>query len=318
MRVFRHFAPLPIDARGAVLALGNFDGVHRGHQAVIAEAARVARVLGRPHGVVTFEPHPRQVFQPGLPPFRLTPFRVKMLELDRLGCDLVASLHFDRAFAERTAEEFALTVLVEGLGAAHVVVGYDFVFGKGRVGNAAMLEAFGRQMGFGVTIVAPAGDAGLVFSSTEIRDRLQAGDPLGAARLLGRPWEIDGRVEAGDRIGRTIGFPTANLPLGEYLRAAEGVYAVRAGIQYPSRVEWHDAVANLGTRPTVGGKDLRFEVHLLDFAGDLYGRHVRVQMIDWIRGPAKFAGLDVLKAAIASDVARGRELLAAAATPPGS
>jgi riboflavin kinase/FMN adenylyltransferase len=313
MRIFRHFAPLPEELRGAVLALGNFDGVHRGHQAVIGAAAAEARRRGRPFGVLTFEPHPRQVFAPSPAPFRLTPFRVKMHQLEALGCDLAVSLHFDRAFASHSAEDFAETVLAHGLGASHVVAGYDFVFGSGRAGNAERLKALGAGLGFGVTIVEPVGQGAEIFSSTEIRERLVAGDPKGAARLLGRNWEIDGRVEAGDRIGRTLGFPTANLPLGEFLRPAEGVYAVRAGIEYPIHTEWYDAVANLGRRPTVTGSgELRFEVHLLDFAGDLYGRHLRVAFVDWIRGDAKFAGLEALKAAIADDVEAARRALGGA------
>ena len=310
MRVFRHFAPLPPDAAGAVFALGNFDGVHRGHQAVIGEAARIAGSLGRPHGVVTFEPHPRQFFLPQSPPFRLTPFRVKMHELERLGCELAVSLHFDAGLAAREPADFAAEVLQRGLGASHVVVGYDFVFGRGRAGTAHTLAELGERLGFGVTIVEPAGDGAAIYSSTEIRERLGAGDPSGAARLLGRWWEIDGRVEPGDRIGRTIGVPTANLPLGEYLRPREGVYAVRAGIESPGGVEWHDAVASLGRRPTVGGRDLRFEVHLLDYAGDLYGKHLRVPLIGWVREDRHFPDLAALKAAIAEDIAAARTILA--------
>src|SRR5579862_952923 len=307
MRVFRHFDPTPAEARGAVLALGNFDGVHRGHQTVIHAAASVA--AGRKFGVLTFEPHPRQVFQPDHPPFRLTPFRVKVHELEALGCDLAVILHFDLAFAAWTAERFAEIVLHRGLGVAHVVVGHDFVFGRGRKGDATLLRRLGDELGFAVTVVELSGDGGAIFSSTEIRERLVVGDVRGAAALLGRPWEIDGRVEAGDRLGRVLGFPTANLSLGEYLRPAEGVYAVRAGIERPGGIEWHDAVANVGRRPTIGGTDLRFEAHLLDFSGDLYGRHLRVPLIDWIRPDATFSGLEELKAAIGRDVEAARALL---------
>ena len=309
MRLFRHSAALPAPFRGAVLALGNFDGVHRGHRAVIGAAAAEAVRCGTRFGVVTFEPHPRQVFDPGCPPFRLTPFRVKMHELEALGCDLAVCLHFDRKFAGHSAEYFAGEILHRGLGVSHVVVGYDFVFGRGRAGDAGVLRRLGAELGFGTTVVAPSGEADAVFSSTEIRERLQRGDARGAAALLGRPWEIDGRVEPGDRIGRTLGFPTANLGLGEYLRPAEGVYAVRAGIERGDRIDWHDAVANLGKRPTIGGKELRFEVHLLDFAGDLYGRHLRVQLIDWIRPDATFAGLPELTLQIGRDVESARILL---------
>jgi riboflavin kinase/FMN adenylyltransferase len=303
MRVFRHFAPIPAELKGAVLALGNFDGVHRGHQAVIARAAAEARRSGRKFGVLTFEPHPRQYFAPATAPFRLTPFRVKMHQIEALGCDLAVSLHFDRALAARTAEDFAAEILHQGLGAAHVVVGYDFVFGKGRAGDAALLRRLGDRLGFGVTVVEPAGGAdGQIFSSTEIRDRLAAGDVAAAAQLLGRCWEIDGRVEGGDRLGRTLGYPTANIALGEYLRPAAGIYAVRAGIEG----------ASIGTRPTVNGTDFRLEVHILDFAGDLYGRHMRVPLVAWIRPELKFAGLAELTAAIGRDVEQARAILSGA------
>jgi riboflavin kinase/FMN adenylyltransferase len=309
MRLFRHFSPFPDDARGAVMALGNFDGVHRGHQAVIAHSDAIARAERRPHGVVTFEPHPRAVFRPGDPPFRLTPLRAKSHQLQALGVELMVSLHFDAEFAQRSAENFVTEVLHRGLGIGHVVSGYDFVFGHDRQGDAALLQRLGRELGFGVTIVPPvAGDSGAVFSATRIREHLVAGEAKDAAVLLGRPWEIEGRVEHGDARGRTIGFPTANLALGEYLRPAAGVYAVRAGIEQDDGVEWHDAVANLGTRPTVGGTDLRLEVHLLGFAGDLYGQHMRVALIDWIRPERKFAGLDELKAQIARDAAKARAI----------
>ena len=309
MRLFRHFSPFPDDARGAVMALGNFDGVHRGHQAVIFRSAAVARAERRPHGVVTFEPHPRSLFRPEDPPFRLTPLRVKAHQLEALGVKLMVSLHFDTGFAERSAENFVTEVLHQGLGVGHVVTGYDFVFGKSRAGDAGLLQRMGGELGFGVTIVPPvASEAGAVFSATRIRELLVAGQPKEAAALLGRPWEIDGRVEHGDARGRTIGFPTANIALGDYLRPAAGVYAVRAGIERGSSIEWHDAIANLGTRPTVNGTDLRLEVHLLDFAGDLYGLHLRVALIDWIRAERKFSGLDELKAQIARDAATARAM----------
>ena len=309
MRLFRHFSPFPDDARGAVMSLGNFDGVHRGHQAVISRSAAVARAERRPHGVVTFEPHPRTLFRPDDPPFRLTPLRVKAHQLDALGVKLMVTLHFDAEFAERSAENFVTEVLHQGLGIGHVVTGYDFVFGKGRAGDAGLLQKMGGELGFGVTIVPPvASEAGAVFSATRIRELLVAAQPKEAAALLGRPWEIDGRVEKGDQRGRTIGFPTANVALGDYLRPAPGVYAVRAGIERGSSIEWHDAVANIGTRPTVNGTDLRLEVHLFDFDGDLYGLHLRVALIDWIRAERKFSGLDELKTQIARDAATARGL----------
>ena len=309
MRIFRHDKAAGAD-RGAVVALGNFDGVHPGHQRVIGETGRIARALGAPNAVLTFEPHPRSVFRAGDAPFRLTPFRVKSRRIEALGVDLLFTLHFDLAFAQRSAEAFIDDVLVKGLGVRHVVVGFDFVFGNKRRGTPALLQERGAALGFGVAIVDPVQTAGgAIYSSTRIREHLVAGRPREAAALLGRFWEIDGRVERGDLRGRTIGFPTANIFLKDYLRPAAGVYAVRAGIEEGGRTVWRDAVANFGTRPTFGGSDLRLEVHVFDFAGDLYGRHLRVALIDYLRPERKFSGIDALKAQIAADAARARELL---------
>jgi len=312
MRVFRHTSASD-DARGAVVAAGNFDGVHLGHQAVLGEAKALATSLSAPFAVLTFEPHPRAVFQPGLPPFRLTPFRAKSLVLESLGVDLLFTLHFDLAFAQKTAEEFVAEILVAGLGVKAVAVGYDFVFGNKRRGTPELLTAEGGKHGFAVKIVAPVAAAGgIVYSSTQIREHLVAGRTREAAALLGRPWEIDGRVEVGDKLGRTIGFPTANIELADYLRPAPGVYAVRAGIEEGGKTLWHGGAANLGWRPTVGGKDLRLETHLFDFSGDLYGKHLRVALIELLRPEQRFAGLDALKAQIAVDCEKAREILASA------
>ena len=309
MRLFRHHAPLPADATGAVLALGNFDGVHRGHQTVVAAAGTIARALGAPHGVVTFEPHPRQVFRPDDAPFRLTPLRVKTRELEALGADLLFSLHFDKEFAARTAENFVDEILVGALGVRHVVVGYDFVFGRGRAGTVDFLQDMSVRRGFGIDVVAAVAEDGVeVISSTRIREHLVAGRPADAARLLGRAWEIDGRVEHGEARGRTIGFPTANVMLADYLRPAAGVYAVRVGIEGGAETEWHDGVANIGTRPTVGGTDLRLEAHLFDFAGDLYGAHLRVALLAFMRPERKFASFDELKQQIAADALEARRI----------
>jgi riboflavin kinase / FMN adenylyltransferase len=311
MRIFRHDNVGAAD-RGAIVAIGNFDGVHLGHRQVIERAGALARAASAPHAVLTFEPHPRSVLHPDAAPFRLTPFRAKSRLIEALGVDLLFTLHFDHAFAQRSAEDFVERVLVSGLGARHVVVGYDFVFGHSRRGTPALLAAEGGRLGFGVTIVDPvATPGGPVYSSTRIREHLSQGRPREAAALLGRFWAIDGRVERGDERGRTIGFPTANLRLEDYLRPAAGVYAVRAGIEELGTVRWHNGVANFGRRPTVGGSDLRLEVHLFDFAGDLYGRHLRVELIDYLRPEQKFPGLDALKAQIAEDARRARAILLA-------
>ncbi|WP_044562044.1 bifunctional riboflavin kinase/FAD synthetase [Azospirillum sp. B4] len=312
MKLLRHYEDAPADVRGAVVALGNFDGVHLGHQAVIGQARALAADLGRPAAVVTFEPHPRSVFRPDDPPFRLTPLRIKTRLVEALGMDAMVVLHFDATLSHMTAEEFVEKVLVQGLDAHHVVAGYDFLFGHNRGGDMAMLRALGARHGFGVTEARPVADgAGEPYSSTSVRRHLQEGRPLEAAGILGHPFEIEGRVEHGDKRGRTIGFPTANIEIQDYLRPRFGVYAMRAGVDEGARTVWHDGVANLGRRPTVGGTVERLEAHLFDFDGDLYGRHVRVQLLDFIRPEMKFENFQALKDQIAQDAQEARRRLAA-------
>jgi len=318
MRIFRHYSELPADARRAAVALGNFDGVHRGHRAIVEETRRIARDRGVPIGVLTFEPHPRSVFDPDGPSFRLSSPRTKARWIAPLGVDLLFFQHFDRDFARRTPDEFVRSVLVDGLAASHVVVGDDFRFGRDRQGTPDMLEALGRAHGFGVTQMADViGPDGHGYSSSRIRAHLAAGRPVEAGVLLGHWWEIEGRVEPGFQRGRTIGFPTANLQLGDYLEPAIGVYAVRAGIDEGVATRWIDGVANLGRRPTVDGEGLLLEVHLFDFAADLYGRHLRVQLTGFIRPERKFASFVELKTQIARDGETARRLLAdTPAVPP--
>ena len=311
MRIFRHFNNLPGETRDAAIAIGNFDGVHRGHQAVIAEAGRIAGDTGVQWGVLTFEPHPRRVLKPDSEPFRLTPFRLKARHLEAMGVDFLVMLRFDVAFSRRPAETFVEETLVEGLAARHVVSGYDFAFGHKRRGNSELLLGMGRQRGFGFTCVMALGDeAGDTYSSTWARRCLRDGDPASAARVLGRFFEIEGRVARGDERGRTIGYPTANVPLGDYVCPALGVYAVKAGIDERSGTVWRAAVANIGRRPTFGGDGVVLEAHLFDFDGDLYGRHLRVALVDYLRPEKKFDGIDELKAQIANDTSRARQILA--------
>jgi riboflavin kinase/FMN adenylyltransferase len=293
--------------KGGVVALGNFDGVHRGHQALLRQTVEQAAALAAPVVVLTFEPHPRRFFVPDTGPFRLTlpPAKVRLLE--RYGVQAVLAQHFDQAFAALPADAFVDEVLLSGLGARHVVCGYDFTFGARRGGNVEKLRKRGREKGFGVTVLDPVMREGEIYSSTRIREALRAGWASEAAELLGHVWEIEGVVERGDQRGRTIGFPTANVALGEHLRPRFGVYAVRALIDGT----WRNAVANLGRRPTVGKLQENFEVHLFDFAGDLYGQTLRVALVDFIRPEMKFSGLDQLKAQIAADGRTARTLLAA-------
>ena len=310
MRIYRHYDALPADARGAAVAIGNFDGVHPGHQTVIHEAGLIAGDMCRPWAVLTFEPHPRAFFTPGFEPFRLTPFRSKAQRIAELGADLLIVQRFDKAFSSLPAEDFVNTVLVDGLGAGHVVSGYDFVFGHKRGGNCELLLAMGAKKGFGFTAVNAQTDSfGEAFSSTRVRERLGDADPRGAAAILGRDFEIEGRVARGEARGKSIGFPTANIPLGAYLRPALGVYAVRAAIEQENGEIWLDGVANIGVRPTFGGDGVVLEVFLFDFDDDLYGKRLRVRLVDFLRPEKKFDGVDDLKAQIAQDSAKAQKIL---------
>ncbi|HEY0105730.1 MAG TPA: bifunctional riboflavin kinase/FAD synthetase [Rhizomicrobium sp.] len=311
MRIFRHTADVPDAFRGAVVAIGNFDGVHRGHQALIGEARRMAQERSAPFGVLAFEPHPQEFFRPSPESFRLTPFRAKARLIAELGADALFALHFDAALATKSAQDFVLDVLIEGLAVGAVVVGGDFQFGNGRAGNATVLAYMGEMEGFGVTLFDPvlAGDGGKI-SSTEIRQALKAGQPDIAARLLGHPWSVEGRIEHGDKRGRTIGFPTANMRLIDCLAPAFGIYAVRMKIFEDDRVVGaRDGVANFGIRPMFETKVPLLETYLFDFAGDLYGKHVAVELIAYLRPEAKFESLDALKAQMAKDEQAARLLL---------
>jgi len=313
LRIIRHPGSAAPYRRGAVLAMGNFDGLHKGHAVLIGDACARARDTDAPAAVLTFEPHPRNVFIPGCEPFRLTPFRVKEREISRLAVDFLFIQHFDAEFAKQSAESFIDEVVVGAIGASHVVVGHDCTFGNRRRGTPAMLREHGAAKGFGVTVIEPVRGDGAVYSSTHIRELLKAGKPREAAAQLGRFWEIDGRVALGDQRGRTIGFPTANIGLGEYLRPALGVYAVRVSGDGPDDpLDGHtiDGVANLGLRPTVGGLVPRLEAHLFDVDRDLYGRHLRVALVEFIRPERKFASFDELKQQIAADAETAREILA--------
>ncbi|MBC8337658.1 MAG: bifunctional riboflavin kinase/FAD synthetase [Alphaproteobacteria bacterium] len=316
MRIFRHFDTLPDDARGASVAIGNFDGVHPGHRAVISEAGLIARDEGVPWAVLTFEPHPRQLFAPNQAPFRLTPFRAKAREIEAMGVDMLIVQRFNKAFSEMEAQDFVRDALVGGLGAHHLVSGYDFVFGHNRSGHCDLLLTMGEKEGFGFTAVsALLDDTGEAYSSTRVRDRLKQGDLAGAAEILGRDFELSGRVAHGEKRGRDLGFPTANIHLGRHIRPNNGVYAVRVligdGLKDATRPHWRDGVANIGSRPTFGGDGVVLEVFLFDFGEDLYGKRLRVRLIDHLRDEKKFDGLDALKAQIALDTEMAKKILAA-------
>ncbi len=296
---------IPQDARGCVLALGNFDGVHRGH-AHLLHAAHTARP-DAPLGVVTFEPHPRSLFRPDDPPFRLTPSPAREILLSGLGVRHIFEIRFDAAFSELTADDFVREVLHRGLGAVHVACGVDFAFGHRRGGNATLLAALSETLGIGLSLVPPLVDESGPISSSRIRRALQDGYPERAGELLGRPWAITGVVAHGDKRGRTIGFPTANVALGAHLEPARGVYAVRATLADGRTVP---GVANIGRRPTVAeGSISRLEVHLFDFDGDLYGQEITVLLHEFLRAERKFDSFDALRAQIVADAAHARASL---------
>jgi riboflavin kinase/FMN adenylyltransferase len=304
MEIYRDWRHLPESARGASIALGNFDGVHLGHAAVVrtAQAARP----DRPLAVLTFEPHPREFFRPQDPPFRLMLAAERAAALAALGVAILYELPFDGAFSHLTAAQFCADVLHQGLGAKHLSCGADFAFGHRRGGDTAFLQEQAESLGMGLTLVPPVSDAQGPITSTRIRRLLQDGYPERAARLLGRPHTIRGEVTHGDARGRTIGFPTANIQLGQHLEPARGVYAVTARLPDGSE---QNGVANLGQRPTVGGTESRLEAHLFDFASDLYGAELTVSLRSFLREEKKFDSFNELKAQILLDAAAARALL---------
>jgi len=312
MRIFRHFDDVPATLKGSVVAIGNFDGVHRGHKTLIAEARKEAEARGSPLAVLAFEPHPQEFFRPRPDSIRLTPLRMKARLLAELGVDVMFALPFDAEMAARSAPVFVEDVLLAGIGASGVVVGPDFEFGKGRGGNVTTLGYMGEMEGFSVHVFEMVTNDGNKISSTRIRESLAAAKPEEAASLLGRWWAMEARVEHGDGRGRTMGFPTANMHLGHCFAPAFGVYAVRVTIMDNEReVSRHDGVANFGIRPMYQIKVPLMEAHLFDFDGDLYGKHLMVELVAYIRPEAKFDGLPALVAQIGRDAAQARQILAA-------
>lgn len=300
---------MPPHLRGGVVALGNFDGFHLGHQAVVSRARDIARARGAPLIVATFDPHPVRFFQPDAAPFRLTTLDQRQRLFAAAGADAMLVYRFDATLAAVSAEDFVSDWLIGRAGARAVVTGQDFTFGKGRRGRLDLLQSEGPRLGLTAEAVPPVSDAIAPISSSRIRAALQQGDCEGAAALLTRPFAIEGVVQHGDKRGRTIGFPTANLPLGAYLRPAYGVYAVRGRLPDGRVVE---GAANLGVRPQFDPPKELLEPHFFDFAGDLYGQTIEVELISFLRAEAKFEGLEALTAQIAADCAEARRRLAAA------
>ncbi|MFQ5785128.1 MAG: bifunctional riboflavin kinase/FAD synthetase [Alphaproteobacteria bacterium] len=318
MRVLRHYRNVEAAARGAVVAIGNFDGLHRGHAAVIAGAGRIARESGAPWAVLTFDPHPRHFFGRDTRPFRLTPFRIKAQLLAEMGLDYLFNLRFDTGMAGLPARDFVLQVLLDGLGVRHVVVGPGFVFGKGRLGDGDLLRDMAAREGFGFTEIEAVHSGGARCSSTDVRGLIRRGLVDEAAELIGRLWEIEGRVETGAAYGQALGFPTANLALDRVLHPGPGIYAVRARVGDGNGVAWRDGVAYIGTRPTFAGTTLALEVHLFDFDGDLYGRRLRVAFVKRVRKDQTFDGPESLAAQMALDCRLARQILADARAASGS
>ena len=316
-RIIRHPATLVDEIKGFVLAIGNFDGLHQGHRTVITTARSIARSDNRvPFGIVTFEPHPYQVLKPDHLPLRLSTLRTKLRFFESLEVDYVIVLRFDVRLQQTRAEDFVSKILIGQLKARHLIVGHDFRFGRDRQGDVTFLRHLTSRWSTEVTIVDKLKDAtGKPYSSSAVRHALARGDLSHATSILGHPWYLSGRVRKGDQRGRTIGFPTANIDLGDHVRPAFGVYAVYVGIDQGAQTIWHHGVANLGRRPTVGGTEERLEVHLFDFVGDLYGKNIIVQLIDYLRAEQRFDGYEALKAQIISDAANARNRLAISKQP---
>jgi riboflavin kinase/FMN adenylyltransferase len=301
--------PVPEHLRGGVVALGNFDGFHRGHQAVVGRAVARAREEGRPALVATFDPHPVRFFHPDAPPFRLTTLEQRARLFGAAGADAMLVFQFDAVLASVSPAQFIADWLIGRAGASSVVTGQDFTFGKGRSGSVTTLVALGPSYGLATEAVAAVSDAAGPISSSRIRDALVAGDCDTAAALLTRPFAIEGIVQHGDKLGREIGFPTANVALGTYLRPAFGVYAVRGRLADGRILE---GAANIGIRPQFDPPKELLEPHFFDFSGDLYDQSIEVEFISYLRAEAKFEGLDALVAQIAADCAEAKRRLAAA------
>ncbi|RVT92390.1 bifunctional riboflavin kinase/FAD synthetase [Sphingomonas crocodyli] len=300
--------PIPDHLRGGVVALGNFDGFHRGHQAVVGAAVAHGRAHDKPVLVASFDPHPVRHFRPDAPPFRLTTLDQRARLFGEAGADAMLVFRFDEVLANVSPETFVTDYLIGRAGATHVVTGEDFTFGKGKAGNVAVLADIGAKHGLTTQAIAPLSDAIGPVSSSRIRAALQSGECEEATRLLTRPYRIEGKVQHGDKLGRTIGFPTANIAMGNYLRPRYGIYAIRARLD-DGRVI--DGAANLGIRPTFDPPKELLEAYLFDFAESLYDRTVEIELISFLRPEAKFDSLDALVAQMDADCIEAKARLAA-------
>ena len=310
MKRFRSTDTLASQDRGAAVALGNFDGVHLGHQSVIAQARAAAAELDAPLGVITFEPHPRSFFAPDAPAFRLMNAEARMHRVEKLGVERLFEIPFNQALASLSAEAFVNTVLHDRLGVRHIVVGADFRFGRGRSGDVDLLRSLGQTLGFGVTVAPLVSDEQGDFSSTAIRQALTEGRGEDAARILGHWHRVEGIVEKGDQRGRDLGFPTANISLEGLHPPRFGVYAALVDVLTGPNAGRYKGAVSIGVRPTFGENRPNLEVFLLDFDGDLYGQNISVALVSFQRPELKFDDLDVLVAQMHTDVAEIRTVLA--------
>ena len=308
MKTLQTYQGLSQDDKGAVIALGNFDGLHRGHQAVISKAKALANDLGAPLGIGLFRPHPFRFFKPDADPFRLMSADIRAQVMAELGVDFLYEIPFDNTLRDMDDTQFVEQVLHQGLGIAHVIVGEDYGFGKNRCGNVESLTQLCKARGIGATAMGLVGLHEFYgkYGSTEIRKALQQGDVFHAAHMLSRPWIVDGIVQKGEQRGRTINFPTANLEFGDLVRPKFGVYCVEVRLENSDT--WLPAVANTGNRPTVGGEEARLEVHILDFDKDIYGQHIAVRFRSFIRPEQKFESFDALRAQIEKDANSARRV----------
>jgi len=306
LAVYHHYRDLAPEAKGAAVAFGSFDGLHLGHQEVVAEAADAAARLGAPLGVVSLEPHPNTLFNPGGPPFRLTNPHQLARAVERTGAARLYLLPFGQQMASLSDRDFVKDILVGGLGVRHVAVGFDVTFGNGRTGNPEAMRRYGQEFGFSVSVAEMVAADGAKISSSAIREALHAGAPERAADLLGRPFAIEGVVQKGQQLGRKLGIPTANVPLGEYVVPRFGVYATRTRLKDGREL---GGVANLGVNPTTGLVEARLEVWIFDFDEDIYGETIETDLIAFLRTEEKFASIEEMLAVIADDARRAREIL---------
>lgn len=311
MKVFHRYCDIPSSALNGITLLGNFDGVHKGHQDLLAFAHDIATNEGKPLNLITFEPHPRRFFNPHIESFRITPMRNKIKLLSQMGVDNMFILHFTKDLCLMNPKKFIFEVLVKGIKASHIIVGENYRFAKECSGDINTLIKLGNLYNFSVTPFPiannPGGDR---LSSSAVRLFLRRGDIESAENILGHPWEIEGRVIKGRQLGRTMGFPTANIKLKGYINPRTGVYAVRVG--FPNKdytCTWHNAVANFGTRPTVNGKDLIFESHIFNWDGDIYGKRIVIRPVEYLRPEMKIQSIEKLKQTINEDKAWAQIIL---------